>query len=135
MSRIKIVALVTLTALFAFFLAWNFKLRAEAEKITAAFSVRQRIVFTAWALGVALSNPEVEKIAGCKKSVLSEELSRMLRKIERQMHEDYADEDSRGRELLLTRVRSAIAEICSQPNNSPETWQTRLFSLAADIEQ
>ena len=34
MSRIKIIALFTLTALFAFFLAWNFKLRAEAEKIT-----------------------------------------------------------------------------------------------------
>ena len=107
----------------------------EAVEIVSGFSERQRIVVTAWALGIALSNPEVGKIAGCKKSVLSDELNKTFRSIEKKIHSDYADEDVRGRSLLLGDVFLAVHEICSQPEKQPEMWQSRLFSLAADIEQ
>ncbi len=108
---------------------------AEAEGIMAGLGVRQRLVLTAFALGIALSNPEVEEIARCKKSVLSDALKKTLRDIEDKIHEDYAGEDARGRALLLTGVKSAVCEMCLAPNNQPEMWQSRLFSLAADNEQ
>jgi hypothetical protein len=107
----------------------------EAAEIMSGFSERQCIGVTAWALGLALSNPEVEKLAGCKKSVLSEELKKTLLEIEKKIHDDYADEDVRGRKLLAGRVILALREMCSQPKNQSEMWQSRLFSLAEEIEQ
>jgi len=107
----------------------------EAVEILAGLKERQLIVITACALGIALSNPEVEKIAECKKSVLSEELKKTLRDIEKRIHKDYAEEDVRGRIELAEQVFRAIHNICSQPKNQPEMWQSRLFSLATDIEK
>lgn len=107
---------------------------AKAEEIMSEMGMRQRLVLTAFALGVALSNPEVERIADCKKSVLSDELKKTLRDIESRIHKDYAGEDPRGRSLLLTGVKGAIREMCLYPKNQPEAWQSRLFFLAEDFE-
>ena len=106
----------------------------DARKIMAELNDRQHLEITAWALGIALSHPEVEALAGCKKSVLSEELAKTFRDIQRKIHSDYAGEDVRGRRLLLGHVMLAVRELASTPENQPETWKARLFSLAADIE-
>jgi hypothetical protein len=107
----------------------------EARKVVdGSFNERQRIVFTAAALRIALSNPEVERLAGCKKSVLSDTLNKTLREIAATIHRDYAEDDLPERALLIRFVQAAIFEICTQSDNQPEIWKARLFSLAADPE-
>jgi len=107
----------------------------EAQAIVKhEFNERQRIVFTAVAVRVALSNPEVEKIAGCKKSVLSDTLNKTLREIAANIHRDYAEDDPLERDELIRYVVRAVLEICAQPDNHPETWRDRLFSLEAGAE-
>lgn len=108
---------------------------AEAAEMLADLTERQRIAITAKELHLALSNPEVEKIAGCKKSVLSAELDNAYRAIKWKFDRDYADEDQRGLNELRREVARAIHNMCSQPKNEPEIWESRLFSLAADNEQ
>ena len=100
-----------------------------------ALTERQRIAITAKVLGLALSNPKVEKIAGCKKSVLSVELDNAYSAIERKFNRDYADEHEQARSEMRLEMSRAIHNMCLNPKNEPEMWQSRLFSLAADIEQ
>lgn len=102
----------------------------EASQWFLELSDRQRIVVTAWALGIALSNPEVEKIAGCKKSVLSDELKKTFQSIAVRINTKYVDEDPLGRECLVRFMLRAIVRICTQPDNRPETWRSHLFSIA-----
>lgn len=98
------------------------------------FSERQRIVFTAVAMQVPLSHPEVERIAGCKKSVLSDTVNKTLREIAANIHRDYDEDDPLVRDELIRYVVRAVLEICAQPDNSPETWKTHLFSVAVGDE-
>lgn len=107
----------------------------EAEEIMAELTERQRISITAKILGLALSNPEVERIAGCKKSVLSDELDKTCRAIVAKIHADYAAEDLRSRVEIVEQTLFAIREMCLHPKNQPEMWQSCLFSLATDNEK
>ncbi len=108
---------------------------AEAAEIMSELTERQRISITAKVLGLALSNPDVERIAGCKKSVLSDELDKTGPGIIAKIHEDYAEEDLRSRDEIVGQTLLAIREMCLHPKNEPEMWQSRLFSLAEEIEQ
>jgi hypothetical protein len=107
----------------------------EAGEIMSELTERQRIAITAKVLGLALSNPEVERIAGCKKSVLSAELDKARRAIKRKIHDDYPDERARRRSEFGDEVRRAICRMCAKPKNQPEMWEARLFSLAVENEQ
>lgn len=102
--------------------------------VSREFNDRQRIVFTAFALRVALSNPEVERIAGCKKSVLADTLIKTGREIGAKIDRDYAEAEPLERRKLHEYVLKAVLEICSRPDYQPETWKARLFSLAVGDE-
>ena len=107
--------------------------REEAEVLFAGLEERERIVLTARGAGFApLSDAEVERIAGRKKSVLCQILSDVEAALVRHIDGKYADEDQSGRRMLAAVTLMELMSICQEPRNSSETWQVELFRLGED---
>lgn len=106
--------------------------RLGREGAQAAFgdlSELQRIVLAARGLGLPLSNPEVERIAGRKKSVLSDTVAKLEATIISQVDAKYRTDDEAGRRLLAAITLKELMVLCQEPKNSSETWLTELFRL------
>lgn len=59
----------------------------------AGMDRRERVAWLAKGAGLSLAHPAVEKAAGCRKSVLNDVYHNLIRRVVRQMEEDYADDD------------------------------------------
>lgn len=99
----------------------------EATVLLSKLTRRQRIVLAARALGIAISNPLVEELAGSKKSVLSDELKKIEITLVNQIYAKFHDEDAVSRECLSRQALQELASLAVQMDNSSEIWLPRLF--------
>lgn len=83
---------------------------ALAGETCQSMRPRTRVVVLARLLGLSLSDPVVEEAAGCRKSVLNEELTRFHASLRRRVEERYADDGPRGVADILCRTMLGIQE-------------------------
>jgi len=73
---------------------------ARAEEFFQEVGLRERIIVLARELGLSLAHPEVERTAGCRKSVLGEAYRACFARLARRLAVEYAAEDAEALRIL-----------------------------------
>jgi hypothetical protein len=102
---------------------------SHAQEFFAAMETRERIAFLAKALGISLAHSEVEKVAGCRKSVLSEAYQAFILNAAGEMKERYSTEDSESVKVLTLMTLQEIKG-CARTWARSMTHLGNLFSIA-----
>jgi hypothetical protein len=101
----------------------------HAKAFITDMSRREKIAFLAKDLGISLAHSEVEKAAGCRKSVLNESYQNFILGIARKMKKMYSTDDPASvRVLTLLTLREITGHVRTWADSSVEL--ERLFSIA-----
>ncbi|MBM4143796.1 MAG: hypothetical protein FJ225_09440 [Lentisphaerae bacterium] len=82
--------------------------RAHAEDLFGAMPTRTRVAVLARSLGLSLEHAEVQKAAGCRKSMLHDRFSRFLAQAARRLRERYPADD---RQSLLSLTLMTVEQV------------------------
>lgn len=100
----------------------------EAAALFGLFDERERLVLAADGLGMPLSHPEIEELAGRKRTVLYRTLKSVAYDVRRHIDRKYVVEGETERRVLVLATMRALADLSGEPK-PPETWQEALFAL------
>jgi hypothetical protein len=102
---------------------------AHAKEFFAGMGPRERVAFLAKDLGISLAHGEVEKAAGCRKSVLNESYQAFIVNAACEMKERYSAEDSQSvRVLTLMTLQEIKGCVSRWARTSPDL--ATFFSIA-----
>ena len=80
----------------------------HAQELFAEMGSRERVAFLAKDLGISLAHGEVEKAAGCRKSVLNESYQDFILNAAREMKERYSTEDVESVRVLTVMILQEV---------------------------
>jgi hypothetical protein len=83
----------------------------HAQEFFAAMNRRERIAVLAKIVGISLANREVEKAAGCRKSVLSQSYRKFILNAAARMNKYYSTEDTEAVKVLTLMTLQAVKEV------------------------
>jgi hypothetical protein len=103
----------------------------HAQEFFAEMNPREKVAFLAKDLGISLAHREVEKAAGCRKSVLSQSYRDFILNTVSRMKKRYSTEDSKDVKALTLMTLQEVKEVV-------RTWAgssadiSRFFSIAKE---
>lgn len=101
----------------------------HAQEFFAQMGPREKIAFLAKDLGISLAHGEVEKAAGCRKSVLNESYQAFIVNAAGEMKERYSSEDSESVRVLTLMTLQEIKDCARKWGRSSAEFSV-FFSIA-----
>ena len=101
----------------------------HAQEFFTKMNLREKVAFLAKDIGISLAHREVEKAAGCRKSVLNQSYQDFILNTARWMKKNYSTEDSEAVKVLTLMTLQEVKEIVRKWAGSSADI-SRFFSIA-----